>query len=182
LHAVRNSKRCQNYSETQKPIKMENRTIQAVQNVEAWNGQHGQMFEFTLALDDGRIGRVNAKTNDRWNVGDVVVVTSEKQTKHGLKWSMDKAEFHSNAPAAQATNSSAKQEDRTAQIEASWAITNAVRMGATSSNEQILQTAQNLLNLKAQLVEHMQNVTTSAETAQGSNQSAQAVGQDGLPF
>lgn len=161
---------------------MVQQTIQAVGAVNEWTGSHGKMFEITLTLDDGRTGRVNAKTPDRWSVGDAIVVTSERQTKHGLKWSIDKADYHNNNSGGSSSSSAFKKnDDRTPQIEASWAIGQAVAAGRTQDRESIMKAAQAFLDLRDELVE-MLKASKSAESGQESTQAVSQGNDQGLPF
>lgn len=94
--------------------------IAAVSPTGEWEGQYGKMFTAEVELSDGQTGEVNMKTPDKWKVGDEVVITSQQQTKHGIKWKLDR-------PEGQRSGGGKKHDpDKEYVIGASWAITNAL--------------------------------------------------------
>jgi hypothetical protein len=90
--------------------------IQEITNVNEWQGQHGAMYSYTLKLESGKVGETNAKTNDRYAVGDTVWITEERQTNYGYKWKMSKTD------PSQGFQSSKSGGNKDAEITASWAV------------------------------------------------------------
>ena len=65
--------------------------IQEIKNVSSWNTSDGTtMYTFLMVLESGKSGEVNAKTNDRYSVGETVWITSSQSTNYGDKWKMSK--------------------------------------------------------------------------------------------
>lgn len=85
-----------------------------------WTNNRGEtMYCFDVVLSDGHTGQVNAKTADRWKVGDEVEYTSQPG-RYANKLSMQKPQFGGGQQAAPA--SSPQREDATTGIIASWAV------------------------------------------------------------
>ena len=106
-------------------------TIQAVQNNGTYEGSYGTMYKQEVTLDDGSTGEVSAKSEGKWKVGDVVEV-QRTETKFGTRFKFSipqEGGFKSGS-------SSFKQDPETQlRIEASWAIGQAVMLGAREHAE-----------------------------------------------
>ena len=106
-------------------------TIQAVQNNGTYEGAYGLMYKQEVTLDDGSTGEVSAKTADKWKVGDVVEV-QRTETKFGTRFKFSIPQEGGARP----SGFSGKQDPETQlRIEASWAIGQAVAMGAQEHAE-----------------------------------------------
>ena len=105
-------------------------TITAVQNNGTYEGSYGTMYKQEVTLDDGSTGEVSAKTADKWKVGDVVEV-QRTETKFGtrFKFSIPQAGGQGGGGGFQ------KDPETQLRIEASWAIGQAVAMGAQEHAE-----------------------------------------------
>ena len=109
-------------------------TIQAVQNNGTYEGSYGTMYKQEVTLDDGTTGEVSAKTADTWKVGDVVEV-QRTETKFGTRFKFFIPQEGGARPNG-FSGSSFKQDPETQlRIEASWAIGQAVAMGAQEHAE-----------------------------------------------
>ena len=114
-------------------------TIQAVQNNGTYEGSYGTMYKQEVTLDDGSMGEVSAKTADKWKVGDVVEV-QRTETKFGTRFKFSIPQEAGGQQGGARSNgfsgSSFKQDPETQfRIEASWAIGQAVAMGAQEHAE-----------------------------------------------
>jgi hypothetical protein len=110
---------------------MQTKTITAVHGAREWTGRDGATnYEVEITLDDTQHGTVTAKTPDRWKAGDVVLIKKETVNKYGCHWSLDKPQPNGPQPNQNFMQSGARSgqngADRTAQIEASWAVHMAV--------------------------------------------------------
>jgi len=94
--------------------------------------QGKNFYKFEVTLDDGTSGEVLALTADRWKEGDEVEVT-RKETQYGTKFKLSLPQSNNGGGG----NYSSRKEDPDTRyrIEASWAITNAVAMGAKNHND-----------------------------------------------
>lgn len=73
---------------------METTKIQSVTPQGTWQGNNGATFHKSdIILENGMVGEVNAKTPDKWKVGDEVVVKEHQQTKWGPRLKLDKPGF-----------------------------------------------------------------------------------------
>ena len=109
-------------------------TITAVQNNGTYEGSYGTMYKQEVTLDDGTTGEVSAKTADKWKVGDVVEV-QRTETKFGTRFKFSIPQ-DGGARSNGFSGSSFKQDPETQfRIEASWAIGQAVAMGAQEHAE-----------------------------------------------
>lgn len=104
-----------------------NQKIKEIGSAESWNGKHGEMFEIEITLEDGRVGRVNAKTPDRWKAGDEIIITEERVTNYGTKWKFDKPQYQGGGGGNSSSGNSGK--GSVDEISASWAIGIAVSAG-----------------------------------------------------
>lgn len=108
--------------------------IKSAQNNGTWEGAHGVMYVQEVQLEDGRVGNVNAKQPGRWSANDKVEVKEFKQTQYGNKMKLALAYDVSAADIEKGTTSRAKTYEynnleRQNQINASWAIGQAIAMG-----------------------------------------------------
>lgn len=94
----------------------------------SWEGQNGKMFTINVVLEDGTAGEVNAKTADRWNVGDEVEVLQKNETEYGVKLKLDRAGYQGQGGS---DSSAAPRVDRQPQIASQWAINAAIAMRAS---------------------------------------------------
>ena len=109
-------------------------TITAVQNNGTYEGSYGTMYKQEVTLDDGSTGEVSAKTADKWKVGDVVEV-QRTETKFGTRFKFSIPQEGGARPNG-FSGSSFKQDPETQlRIEASWAIGQAVMLGAREHAE-----------------------------------------------
>jgi hypothetical protein len=106
-------------------------TITAVQNNGTYEGAYGLMYKQEVTLDDGTTGEVSAKSEGKWKVGDVVEV-QRTETKFGTRFKFSIPQEGGARP----NGFSSKQDPETQlRIEASWAIGQAVAMGAQEHAE-----------------------------------------------
>lgn len=106
-------------------------TITAVQNNGTYEGSYGTMYKQEVTLDDGSTGEVSAKTADKWKVGDVVEV-QRTETKFGTRF---KFSIPQDGGGYKSGNGFQKDPETQLRIEASWAIGQAVAMGAQEHAE-----------------------------------------------
>ena len=64
--------------------------ITKAENAGTWVREGVTMYVQEVTLDDGTTGKVNAKTEGKWKVGDEVEVKSKKDSPHGVKLSLGK--------------------------------------------------------------------------------------------
>jgi hypothetical protein len=108
-------------------------TITAVQNNGTFDSQYGTMYKQEATLDDGTTGEVSAKTEGKWKVGDKVEVQrTHSQYGTRFRFSIPKEE---GAPGAPSSGKYQQDPETQSRIEASWAIGQAVAMGAKSHEE-----------------------------------------------
>jgi len=103
--------------------------ITAVQNNGTYEGKFGLMYKQEVTLDDGSTGEVSAKTENKWKVGDEVEVT-KTETTYGMR-------FKFALPGQQNGGGGGWKQDPETQyrIEASWAVTEAIQLGAKTHAE-----------------------------------------------
>ena len=102
-------------------------TIKAVQNNGTYEGAYGLMYKQEVTLDDDSTGEVSAKTADKWKVGDVVEV-QRTETKFGTRFKFNIPQ--DGKPSGGFSGGYQKDPETQYRIEASWAIGQAVAMGA----------------------------------------------------
>jgi hypothetical protein len=124
--------------------------ITAVQNNGTYEGKFGLMYKQEITLDDGSVGEVSAKTENKWKVGDEVEV-KKTETQYGMR-------FQFSLPETSKGYSGGYQKDPEVQfrIEASWAITEAIQLGAKEHNE-LVSTALNLIDARNSVIENLKN-------------------------
>ena len=109
-------------------------TITAVQNNGTYEGSYGTMYKQEVTLDDNTVGEVSAKTQGKWKVGDTVEV-QRTETKFGTRFKFSIPQEGGARPNG-FSGSSFKQDPETQlRIEASWAIGQAVMLGAREHAE-----------------------------------------------
>ena len=122
--------------------------IKSAQNNGSWNGSNGIMYVQEIELEDGRVGQVNAKKPGRWMVGDKVEVKGYQQTHRGNKMQLGLAINVTTQDVRQGETGQAQgfrfPDDRQEQINASWAIGQAIAMGY-NDGEAIKDAARKLL-------------------------------------
>ena len=131
--------------------------IQEIKNVSSWNTSDGTtMYTFLMVLESGKSGEVNAKTNDRYSVGETVWITSSQSTNYGDKWKMSKKDPAENPYGNAPNGNGGNTENRDAQITASWAIGQAL-----SVRPELVEDLQGLQKLAAQLMETRKSLITN---------------------
>lgn len=75
-------------------------------------------YKFDVELENGEAGEVNAKTPDKWKLGDQVVVKDVKHSKWGKRLSLDRPGYNNSPGAPSAKESPERQES----IVRQWAI------------------------------------------------------------
>lgn len=110
--------------------------IKSAQNSGTWESANGTMYVQEIELEDGRVGQVNAKKPGRWQPNDKVEVKEATPSKYGLRFKLGLAMNVSaadvekgNTSKAQSWGNWAANDDRQHQINASWAIGQAIAMG-----------------------------------------------------
>lgn len=117
-------------------------------NPSTWQGSHGLMYAFEAELDDGTTGTFNAKSPDKWKVGDEVEYTATS-THHGNKLKLDKPGFGHKSFAPSGGGN-----DATIGMIASWAVGVAMQVAdSTAGNydQQVMQFARLALEARAQI-------------------------------
>lgn len=134
---------------------MKTGTITAVQQNGTWSNDRGTFYSMEVTLDDGTSGEVNAKSEDRWKVGDKVNVLHETETQYGKKWRLDKADFAGNAPTG---NRPGNGGDRSKEITASWAIGQALHCdpGLLNNTEALVEASVKLLGVHGIIVKQQE--------------------------
>lgn len=92
--------------------------------------QGKNFYKFEVQLDDGTSGEVLALKADRWKAGDEVEV-ERKETPYGMKFKLRIPDARSGGGSYQKKESPELKN----RIDASWAIGQAVAMGAKEHNE-----------------------------------------------
>lgn len=110
--------------------------LTAVQNNGTYQGAYGLMYKQEVTLDDGTTGEVSAKTEGKWKVGDTVEV-QRTETQYGTRF---KFSIPQDQGAAPRSGGGLKKDPETEhRIEASWAIGQAVAMGAKTHDKLVSQ-------------------------------------------
>lgn len=101
---------------------MKNSKIKSVQNNGSYPNKFdgSTMYTFEIQLEDGSVGEVSAKSEDRWKQGDEVEYTSTP-SKFGIKLKLNK-------PGSQSYGSRKPDDDTLKRIENSWAIKTATQI------------------------------------------------------
>ena len=118
--------------------------IKSIQPNGTWEGRNGTMFKFEIGLEDGTSGEVNAKTIDRWNIGDQVEYTVTPG-KYGDQLKLDKAGYTKKGGTGYKEDP-----EKTKRITASWAIGHAIQN--ESDPEKIIEAAEWLIKLRDTLI------------------------------
>ncbi len=149
---------------------MSTRTITAVHGTRTWLNHDGAtMYEVELTLDGTDSGTVTARSADRWKVGDQVLVKKTNATKYGTHWSLEKPQPNAPQPnrqfLSQGSASGQTAGDRTAHIEASWAIHMAVLLTHNTPSAHVTPSAVHaaalsMLRLKDEIVDDIQQGRT----------------------
>lgn len=124
--------------------------IQSIGAIEEWQGSHGKMYSIEITLENGKTGKVNAKTPDRWKIGDEIIILEEKDSMHGLKWKFDKPGYDGQGSKGGSRNDP----DRQITIDASWAISKALEAGFRGEAE-IIEGAKTALRMRNELISQM---------------------------
>lgn len=131
--------------------------IQEIKNVSSWNTSDGStMYTFLMVLESGKTGEVNAKTNDRYAAGETVWITQSQSTNYGEKWKMSKKDPAENPYSNSGGGNASNNDNRDAQITASWAIGQAL-----SARPELVEDLQALQKLAAQLMETRKNLISN---------------------
>ena len=101
---------------------MKNSKIKSVQNNGSYQSKFdgSTMYTFEIQLEDGEVGEVSAKSEDRWKEGDEVEYTCSP-SKFGNKLKLNK-------PGSQSFGSRKPDGDTQKRIENSWAIQTAIKL------------------------------------------------------
>lgn len=75
-------------------------------------------YKFDVELENGEAGEVNAKSADKWKLGDQVVIKDVKHSKWGKRLSLDRPGYNNSKGAPSAKESPERQES----IVTQWAI------------------------------------------------------------
>lgn len=140
---------------------MDKLTITAIEAKGTWQSQYGTMYESWVTLSDGRSGMVNSKSADVWKVGDAIEIKEATPGKYGLKLKIGKWQEMTTAP----TNRNS--EEIQTRIDASWAIGQAVAMGAhNDSPEDFMKKARWLLAMRDYLIKVIKTTNDDQKPAE----------------
>lgn len=103
---------------------MNQSVIKSIQPNGTWEGRNGLMYKSEIELEDGTIGEVSSKTQDRWSVGDDVAYTTS-QTAYGTRMQLNKPQYGGGGGGNAPRKTSPDVQRR---IDASWAVGQAVQM------------------------------------------------------
>ena len=137
---------------------MKNSKIKSVQNNGSYQSKFdgSTMYTFEIQLEDGEVGEVSAKSEDRWKEGDEVEYTSTP-SKFGNKLKLNK-------PGSQSFGSRKPDADTQKRIENSWAIQTAIKLHGELEGDyetymsQMMLTASDLLRLRDSLSSELPEV------------------------
>ena len=133
--------------------------IKSAQNNGTWESANGTMYVQEIELEDGRTGQVNAKKPGRWQAGDKVEVKQATPSQYGTRFKLGLALNVSAADVDKGTTSRAASwkfpDDRQNQINASWAIGQAIAMGY-NDGEAILDHSRKLLSYRETLIKELE--------------------------
>ena len=132
--------------------------IKSVQNNGSYQSKFdgSTMYTFEIQLEDGEVGEVSAKSEDRWKEGDEVEYTSTP-SKFGNKLKLNK-------PGSQSFGSRKPDADTQKRIENSWAIQTAIKLHGELEGDyetymsQMMLTASDLLRLRDSLSSELPEV------------------------
>lgn len=97
--------------------------IKSIQAQGTYQGQSGTVYKFEVELEDGAVGEVGAKTENRWSEGDEVEYT-KTDTNWGPKLALQKPGFTPSAPGGGFKRNPVDQKN----MENSWALGTAVQV------------------------------------------------------
>ena len=137
---------------------MKTSKIKSVQNNGSYQSKFdgSTMYTFEIQLEDGSVGEVSAKSEDRWKEGDEVEYTSTP-SKFGNKLKLNK-------PGSQSFGSRKPDDDTLKRIENSWAIKTAAQIhGPVQGSyavyiDRVMVTASDLLRRRDTLSSELQEV------------------------
>lgn len=143
--------------------------ITAVQNNGTYTGAYGTMYKQEVTLDDNTTGEVSAKSENKWKVGDTVEV-QRTETQYGTRFKFSIPQDQ--APTAGANRTFKKDPETEYRIEASWAIGQAVSMGA-KTHDKLVSQALTLLDARNAVIMALKGAkeeqTTNAPVAEVEN-------------
>jgi hypothetical protein len=100
-------------------------TIQNLTPQGTWQGQDGKTFyKFDCILENGLVGEVNTMSEDKWSIGDKVVVKDHVQGKYGPRVKLDRprTDYGTDSFRDKFRPKSTGNDDTTKGIIASWAV------------------------------------------------------------
>jgi hypothetical protein len=98
---------------------MEQTKIQNLTPQGSFEANGKTFYKFDCILENGMVGEVNTLTQNKWSVGDEVVVKEHQQTKWGPRLKLDRPGF---TPGGASGGSRSSDPDATKGIIASWAV------------------------------------------------------------
>jgi hypothetical protein len=137
---------------------MKNSKIKSVQNNGSYQSKFdgSTMYTFEIQLEDGEVGEVSAKTEDRWKEGDEVEYTCSP-SKFGNKLKLNK-------PGSQSFGSRKPDDETLKRIENSWAIKTAIQLHGQLEDDygtymsRVMVTASDLLRRRDSLSKELPEV------------------------
>lgn len=108
-----------------------------------YESKNGFMYTQLVTLDNGDVGEVSSKQEDRWKVGDECLVTNKTSNQFGTRLSLSK-------PGQAGTSFTGSSPSTQNEINVSWAINCAIQLGRNTP-ETIKTTALNMLQLRDDL-------------------------------
>ena len=138
---------------------MKNSKIKSVQTSGDYQSKFdgSTMYTFEIQLEDGSVGEVSAKSQDRWKEGDEVEYTITTSPKFGNKLKLNK-------PGSQSFGSRKPDGDTQKRIENSWAIQTAIKLHGELEGDygvymsRIMVTASDLLRRRDSLSKELPEV------------------------
>lgn len=137
--------------------------VTAVQENGTFTGKHGLMYKQEVTLDDGTTGEVSAKTQNKWKVGDEVVVT-RNQTQYGTRFSFSKPQYSGEQTSNYTASNQAREafdNNKQHRIDACWAIAQVyskreINLNDSRSLEQLKVDAITLIHLRNSVVDRLE--------------------------
>lgn len=126
-----------------------------------YDGRDGYVYTYDVTLDDGTTGEVGSKTPNKWQVGDEVVVTNKRENQYGTRLSISKPNAGGGGYSG-GGRSNYNDPQRQEEINASWAMNNAIALGKKNPAD-VLKTAKALLDVRKELLEYMRSSTPQAQ-------------------